>query len=1444
MIRGISAFSNLPTPVKIGLLAVGGGGIVAGLGCLLSPGTFWIVFVGLAVVAALLVLYWCLLKWLGKRKAAPMERDLLQSTSARPQGISDPANVAKLDDLRTQFGEGVRKFQTAGKSLYSFPWYMIVGEPGSGKTEAVRHCNVGFPPGLQDELQGTGGTINMNWWFTDHAVILDTAGRLMFEQVEAGGSKEWKEFLGLMKKYRPRCPINGLLLVIPADSLIKDTADEIEQKASKIARQFDVIQRTLDVRFPVFVVITKSDLITGFRDFFDDLHDPQLQHQIMGWSNPAALDEPYSPDFVDQHLTSVQGRLFRRRLVLLKDILSEDEGIEKTRNADTLYAFPQSLAKIAPRMARYLELIFSVGSQWSGKPLFFRGIYFTSSMSEGSALDEDLAGSLGVPVDSLPDGRVWERDRAYFLRDLFVKKVFREQGLVTQATNASKLHRRRKAAVLISAAVSVVLLLFFTFYAASQFSRSVGDIRDYFESLEAVVAEGGPSEAQKQFQTLMDVGEDDHRYVGRNGIPGMSGDISRANVSVRLAGAVSQWEKKGVPWIFAPAAKFAKRITPEKLNQAEAVVYELSVLQPFIEATRNVMCAQESGEWTHENPETRALRQLIQLKAHEPLSTEGQYSASTFLDPFFEYVFRYNKDAEDEEDFNKRMRVYSEDKADLHEPLRIIYGDVWPPDSLGADPNTPDPAIEHGVGLFNEYWADPNRLSTRSKDYAQIKAIEAFGEAIQDFNDAEQRLLSLQERFADEPDGSRTPEQLEGFVRGWESDFARLTEARDVVARRSQTLVTGAKLEDLWTEAANTALQQVDENYEFLLSALKGAEATHFLGGIRNELSAAHREVRERLSRGGFAERLRLVDQQFFTGIQGQKRLYELRFEMYAEANGYMGAVRDASTLMEVAPVIADVEKAVGEARQKVSRLLNRDPMAFRVRNASRISELALTMAEQRHLYRIVKAGLDAAPKRAAELEELIEGASDWDWKGIPASTADKKYDPHVGGAALAGWRSLSDTLKHRELPDEAQLRTTYDDANGVYTGYAKRSIDDYWLDRVPEGMIRTNVARDSQQFKALVVRDVFAELDELGKSIEKALAQFGAPVLQDSGSVAEFRASAEQIRERYKAERAYQTARSVLSKWRGLPDDVWEARRALLSVLATDFREDYIPFSYRSRAEFVDAYWTELTYGLLSGLGDQVQEGADKAFRELKTGYGSKFPMERDSQTDLTRDELIQAGTLLNQIRFQEKLDSKTVGGGASTGVDRLDLLLAQLRGIQAPPNDAQWFERVEQAFVGLPKGTEPYYCRITLLRMEEQERLVRGDEQLSLPFYRKFRLVQGTDTSKQLRTSSQANVLVDDMIAKYPGPPLLVQFYKHASDTEPSTSVAFLQPWACLRMLDQCHDERQKGCIKLNVKGEEDEQGGVIYLLLEFFTDNECTHKIDMPTPDRWPSLKQQGQ
>src|SRR5882724_2663829 len=449
MKRILDAFApiaTLPRPVKITL------GIVAalGLGGLAAKGFGkggWM-FVLILVVLLLVLLGGYLLwrAWQQKKRNAQLGGELQQHTSGSRVPLSDPGQRARLDDLRKKFDSGIEAYRSRGKDLYKLPWYAIVGEPGSGKTEAIRHSNIGFPPGMQDEFQGVGGTINMNWWFTNNAVLLDTAGRLMFEEVKPGETGEWREFLQLLKKNRPNCPMNGLFLVIPSDSLIKNSADEIAKKAGKIAQQLDTIQRVLDVRFPVFVIITKCDKINGFREFFDGLTDPQLQHQMLGWSNPDQLDTAFRPELVDQHLEKVVQRLRRRRLGLLRDPVPANESARRTDEVDSLYALPYSLSTLAPRMRRYLETIFIAG-EWSAKPLFLRGIYFSSSMREGSALDEELAKSIGVSVDDLPDGKVWEKDRAFFLRDLFIEKVFKERGLVTRASNTALMLRTQQVAL-------------------------------------------------------------------------------------------------------------------------------------------------------------------------------------------------------------------------------------------------------------------------------------------------------------------------------------------------------------------------------------------------------------------------------------------------------------------------------------------------------------------------------------------------------------------------------------------------------------------------------------------------------------------------------------------------------------------------------------------------------------------------------------------------------------------------------------------------------------------------------------------------------------------------------------------------------------------------------------------------------------------------------------
>ena len=347
----MDTFLNLPNPVKA-LIAVLMGSSILGAVAMIDPKLVIIVAIGMAILAAALIGYHFFLKWVQARKSKQLAGSIAQHGAAAPNSISNPNSRAKLDAMKRSFEIGMEKFATSGKDVYSLPWYVVVGEPGAGKTEAIRHCNVGFPPGLQDEMQGVGGTINMNWWFTNRAVLLDTAGRLMFEEVAPGETHEWPEFLKLLKRNRPNCPINGLLLVIPCDSLVKDTEADITRKAGKIAQQLDVIQRTLDVRFPVFVLITKSDLLDGFREFFEDM-DPDSQHQMVGWSNPQPRDVAFDPGLVDQHIQTVVQRIRKRRLGLLKDPIPQHGAARRTDEVDSLFSLPESFTLAAPRLRSY-----------------------------------------------------------------------------------------------------------------------------------------------------------------------------------------------------------------------------------------------------------------------------------------------------------------------------------------------------------------------------------------------------------------------------------------------------------------------------------------------------------------------------------------------------------------------------------------------------------------------------------------------------------------------------------------------------------------------------------------------------------------------------------------------------------------------------------------------------------------------------------------------------------------------------------------------------------------------------------------------------------------------------------------------------------------------------------------------------------------------------------
>ena len=232
--------------------------------------------------------------------------DKLKENTASPEA-ADPQKRLNSEEqiLASRFDEAAQMlkkahFSKAGQGaqwtqrfstqyLYQLPWYVIIGAPGSGKTTALVNSGLQFP--LADRfgktaLRGIGGTRNCDWWFTNEAVLLDTAGRYTTqesEQVQDAG--EWLQFMGLLRKYRRRQPINGVIVTISISDLLTQSAEASRQQAVNLRQRLSELHEQLGIRFPVYVMVTKADLLKGFRAWFAD-YDKAQRDQIWGFTLP------------------------------------------------------------------------------------------------------------------------------------------------------------------------------------------------------------------------------------------------------------------------------------------------------------------------------------------------------------------------------------------------------------------------------------------------------------------------------------------------------------------------------------------------------------------------------------------------------------------------------------------------------------------------------------------------------------------------------------------------------------------------------------------------------------------------------------------------------------------------------------------------------------------------------------------------------------------------------------------------------------------------------------------------------------------------------------------------------------------------------------------------------------------------------------------------------
>ena len=165
--------------------------------------------------------------------------------------------------------------------LREMPWYVIIGPPAAGKTTALRQSGLDFPFDLTDDLQGVGGTRNCDWFFTEDAVLIDTAGRYVQQESQPEvDAAEWLGFLDLLKKHRGRRALNGVIVALPIDVLAEGDA-AIRAHGREIRKRLAELDERLEMRLPVYLLVTKADLIKGFEPSFDGLSTAERE-QVWG----------------------------------------------------------------------------------------------------------------------------------------------------------------------------------------------------------------------------------------------------------------------------------------------------------------------------------------------------------------------------------------------------------------------------------------------------------------------------------------------------------------------------------------------------------------------------------------------------------------------------------------------------------------------------------------------------------------------------------------------------------------------------------------------------------------------------------------------------------------------------------------------------------------------------------------------------------------------------------------------------------------------------------------------------------------------------------------------------------------------------------------------------------------------------------------------------------
>jgi type VI secretion system protein ImpL len=346
---------------------------------------------------------------------------------------------------------------------------MMVGDTHSGKTTVLKNLNIPHPIdspkfGFPEKDPA------ISWWFYEKGIVIDPAGYSLFSDAKAPKGSDWTTLLKNLSRIRGKCPLDGLILTVPANYFIgkyKLTEEDLRQKADALSDQLIKTEKYLGIKLPVYILITKCDYIAGFKGYSNELM-PNTHNEMMGWSNPYTTDMNYNPRWIGEAFKTIYGYLFEGVLRIFSRGRTEEY-------RDDVMIFPQSFELLQEGMQKYIDRIFKIDDYRDHFSL--RGIYLTGDANIEPASSVQFG-------DEIPKESHWKRKiKLPFLKDLFAKKIFQEEGIASPIKRFLTTTNRTISYLKIGIITAVILGSLSLYFGQYSIRKSIAQIQPAFSKI-------------------------------------------------------------------------------------------------------------------------------------------------------------------------------------------------------------------------------------------------------------------------------------------------------------------------------------------------------------------------------------------------------------------------------------------------------------------------------------------------------------------------------------------------------------------------------------------------------------------------------------------------------------------------------------------------------------------------------------------------------------------------------------------------------------------------------------------------------------------------------------------------------------------------------------------------------------------------------------------------